>query len=176
MRRGCSDERLRALGVEAKDAKAGQSIVIAGMSAKSAADHGFAPSQWETETIQLLQSLTRRPLVYRPKPSWQGATPIPGATYSTERKPIEEVLADAHMLVSHHSNAAVDALAAGVPTYCLKGVGSLLSTASLAEIEAPRLPSKELRRQFLADVAYCQWTPDEMRSGACWDHMKGLLP
>lgn len=175
MQRGCPDDRFRAQNIEVHAPRPGRSIVIAGMSAKSAADHGYAPSQWETETIGQLQLLTSRPLVYRPKPSWKGAKSIAGSEFSTERKPIGEVLADAHALITHHSNAAVDAMAAGVPVYCVDGVGRLVSTVALENIESPQLPCEAVRRQFLADVAYLQWTPVEMRTGVCWDHMKAQL-
>jgi hypothetical protein len=175
MRRGCPDDRFRALNIEVRNTRPGRNVLIAGMSAKSAAHHGYAPDQWEKAAIAELQRATPRPLVYRPKPSWQGAVPLPGAGYSVGNVPLADLLAGAHMLVTHHSNAAVDAIVAGVPVYCEKGVGSLLSTASLSDVEAPRRSSDAERRALLADISYCQWTPAEMRSGICWDYMRGLL-
>ena len=74
-------------------------------------------------------------------------------------------------LVTHHSNAAVDALAAGIPVFCEDGAASLLSMPRLADIENPPLP--EGRAQFFADLAYCQWSVPEMASGACWDYLIG---
>ncbi len=177
MTRGCPGDRFARLGVEVRPPKPGQSIIVTGMSAKSAADHGYLPNQWEAGMIASLAAMTSRPIVYRPKPSWRGATPIHGAAYDEGKVPLAQVLETAHLILSHHSNTAVDAVVAGVSTYSVAGVGSLMSTPALDKetIEAPYRWSDAERHAFLADVAYLQWMPAEMRSGACWDHMRGQL-
>lgn len=174
MRRGCPEDRLSRLGVGVRPSKAGKAIIVAGMSGKSARDHGFAPNEWETKAVKRLRGVTARPIVYRPKPSWKEARPIPGVGYSAGSAAIADVLADAHALVTHHSNAAVDALAAGVAIYCEQGVASLLSVPDVVAVDKAQPASIEDRRQLLADIAYCQWTPAEMRSGECWSHFREL--
>jgi hypothetical protein len=82
-------------------------------------------------------------------------------------RPISEALASARAIVTHHSNVAVEALAAGVPVHCFTGAAAACSVPLDRLCERP-----EGREQFLADVAYLQWSLDEMRSGAYWAHIK----
>lgn len=176
MRRGCPSDRYTALNLPEplQTTIAKKKIVVAGMSAKSAADHGFSPERWEQDAIVKIATQTRRGIVYRPKPSWDKARPLVGAGYCADGA-IESLLPQTHALVTHHSNAAVDAIRAGVPVYCAKGVGSLLSTVDLESIENPRIPPESERMQLLYDIAYLQWNVAEMRDGSCWDNYRGLL-
>jgi len=64
----------------------------------------------------------------------------------------------------------------GVPTIVLgEAVSAPLSSSSLGDIEAPRLAKFSQRLQWAADLAYCQWTIDEFRSGEAWPHLRKLL-
>lgn len=147
----------------------GQHVIVAGMSAKSAMTRGLEPQQWERETIRTLQTLTPRPIFYRPKPSWADAKPIPGSTFNPGAKPISETLRFAWALVTLHSNAAIDALLAGVPVCCAQGVGSELSFPMEQIADPPLLDGRD---QLMNDIAYVQWNGEEMRSGACWRHLR----
>lgn len=174
MRRGCSSDRFDRLGISVGCGGDGRSIVVAGMSAKAAGTHGLAPHVWEQRAIDQLRRVTKRLIVYRPKPSWRSARPLLGATYSAHGD-ITQVLADACSLVTHHSNASVDAIAAGVPVYCERGVGSLMSMVAIQDADKPQAQGEVVRRQFLADVSYCQWSTEEMRSGLCWSYIRELV-
>jgi hypothetical protein len=112
------------------------------------------------------------PIVFRPKATDRFRKPIPGTIY--DEGPLERTLSSAWALVTHHSNCALDALLAGVPTYCETGAGAAFSF-DLDRMLDPPLP--EGREQFLADVAWLNWSLDEMRSGEAWSHLKdrGLL-
>lgn len=159
--------RLAALGLKVKPWRhGGTEIIVAGSTAKAAAEHGFAYMEWERRVVARLKDCGR-PVVYRPKPNDRHAMPIPGAGYDT--RPISEALDNAFAWVTHHSNSAVDALLAGVPVHCEIGAAAALSVP-LGQIAAPVLP--EGRAQFLADVAWLQWSLDEMRSGEAWTHLK----
>lgn len=154
--------------------KAGRHILVAGMSNKAAAEEGFQPHQWERETINELRKLTDRPIVYRPKPNWDGARPISGSLWGKSQT-LEQSLQNCHAVVAHHSNVAVDALLAGVPCICPFGIASPLSGKSLDQIEDPPTPSN--RSQWAADVAYTQWSIDEMERGDVWRYLdrEGLV-
>jgi len=154
----------------------GRHILIAGMSAKAAWAEGFMPEAWEQAAIRTLREVTDRPLIYRPKPNWPQARPLNGAGYSPPTETLEEALRDCHAVVTHHSNVAVDALLAGVPVYAASGVAAPMGVESLAQIDAVRLPDDRL--EWASDVAYCQWTVDEMARGLPWRHLKreGLVP
>lgn len=143
----------------------GHHIVVAGMSAKAAAAEGLRPEQWERATIASLRKITRRPIVYRPKPNWRDARPIPGVAFEKDID-IADSIRGAHALVTHHSNCAIDALLGGIPVFCPFGAASVLAEPELANIERPRMPAG--REQWAADLAYCQYSLEEMTSGYAW--------
>jgi hypothetical protein len=170
MATGCPDDRMRAAGVEVlEDRYGGDTILIAGMSAKAAGTHGYAEGEWEARTARALRSVVGVGVgvVMRPKPSKRHPP--------AER--IEDALARTRLLVTHHSNAAINALAMGVPVFAVKGVGRLASRPVLDNdaVMNPYRLSLERRRQLLADAAYAQWSVEEMRTGAAWRHIAELL-
>lgn len=146
----------------------GKHILVAGMSAKASLAEGLQPHSWERETIARLRELTARPIIYRPKPNWLEARPIDGATFDRET-PLEIALVNCHAVVAHHSNVAVDALMAGVPCICPGGVASRLSGHELEQIESP--PTPDGREQWAADLAWTQWSVDEMREGMAFRYL-----
>lgn len=148
----------------------GDHIIIAGMSAKAAAAEGFRPEQWEREVIAKLRKLTRRPIIYRPKPNWNEARPIIGAEMICDPD-LSRALDGCHAVVTHHSNVAVDAILAGVPAFVWKGVAMPMASSDLRRIEDPAMPDG--REQWAADVAWTQWSVDEMNSGEAWRHLRG---
>lgn len=161
-----SIDRFRAHGIQIQPwRKGGKHVLVIGMSAKAAAHDGFQPQQWERETIAQLAALTDRPIIYRPKPNWTESRPIPGSHYGVHT-PLAEHFADAHCVVAHHSNVAVDALLAGIPCICPAGVASALSLQDLTQIETPIRP--EGREQWAADLAFTQYSLDEMLDGTAW--------
>ncbi len=156
----------------------GDEIIVAGMSAKSAATHGLASESWELAAIKKLQKVTNRTIVYRPKPSWTGARPLPGAEFQDGNAiPIEEALKRAHAVVTHHSNVGVDAVVAGVRLYTETGAAKAMSQPNIEGVENGLVPSYDRRMSWMRALAYCQWTVKEMKSGKPWAFMAqaGLL-
>lgn len=164
-----SADRFRELGQRIRPwRKAGTKIIVAGMSAKAAAADGFAAEAWERKTIQQLRKLTKRPIIYRPKPNWYGARPIAGAAFDRTAT-LDEAFSDCHAVVTHHSNVAIDALLGGIPVFCWDGVALPMALQDLTRIEDPWRP--EGREQWAADIAWTQFTADEMRAGLAWRHI-----
>ena len=170
-RRGYPADRFREQGIKIEPWRtSGKHIVLAGMGNKAAAVEGLATEAWERRMIELIRMVTNRPIVYRPKPSWKEAMPIHGVDYSPPAVPIENVLKNAWAVVTHHSNVAVDAVLAGIPAFCWKGVGRDMSLQDLAHLEKPWMP--EGREQWAADIAYTQWSVPEIAQGLPWTHFK----
>ncbi len=140
-------------------------IVLAGMSAKGALSVGLQPMEWERRIVDKLRRITKRNIVYRPKPSWRGFTPIDDTFLSIDPQPISEVLENAHALVTYYSNASFDALAAGVPIYTVEGPAKVASIDSWENIENAHNSPKIDRRQLFNDISYCHFTKDEIASG-----------
>jgi len=167
VRAGLPSTRLASLGVNIQPVKrGGNTIIVAGSTMKSCITHGTVFQQWETEVCERLKDCGKR-VLYRPKPNDPFNKQIRGVEY--DLKPIEESLAKASALVTHHSNAAIEALTYGIPVHCETGAAAAFSVP-LSEIATAEMP--EGREQFLADVAWLNWSLDEMRSGEAWMHLK----
>ncbi len=171
MKRGMPSDRFDRLRVPVRnDWNPGASqILIVGMSGKAAWTHGYKEGEWEHNTKQFLIGNARPGFDFyvRQKPNKQ----------NRRMAPIEEDLKESCFVVSHHSNVAVDALVAGIPYYAKKGVGSLLSPKELDPklFDQPWFPEQQDKMNLLYDIAYAQWTPSEMRSGACLEYINGVL-
>ena len=123
--------------------------------------------KWAEATADMLSATTKRPIVYRPHPL--AKTPAPrGTTLSTNRR-IEDDLIDCWCVVTFSSNSGVDAALNGIPVVAMDE-GSMVKsiTTNIASIENPKMPS---RTNWLSDIAYAQWTPQEMREGLAWKHL-----
>lgn len=157
--------------------KEGEFVLLAGMSAKSAWVFGLEPNEFELRMIKEIKKHTDRPILYRPKPSWDGATPLPGTVYSPPDESIDAALGRSSVVVTHHSNVAIDAISAGkaciVPGH---GVGVAVSSP-FDKIDDPYFPHEAKRHQWLCDIAYTQWNVKEIQEGKPWKHLKheGLL-
>lgn len=170
---GKDDKRLRSIGIEPLPwNEGGTDILIVGAKRKSSEGHGIEYMAWERGMAERLRNATQRRLVFRPKPSDPEKRPISGCVL--DKEPLIESLRRCSVVLSHHSNVSIDALVAGVPTYCEFGAAKACSI-KFEEIDNP--PRLEHRLQFLNDVAWLQWSLPEMSDGSCWMHLKerGLL-
>lgn len=166
--------RLESFGVEMKPwRRGGEQILILGASGKSMGQHGHRYMEWETAAAKRLRG-TGLDVIYRPKPKDPEKRPLPVEGVGYDERPLAESLARAWFVVTHHSNAAIDALAAGVPVHCEIGAAAAFSVPLEAADNPPLLDGRE---QFLADVAWLQWSLAEMKTGAAWRHLKdrGLI-
>jgi hypothetical protein len=162
--------------LEAQPWRHGSKIVVAGMGPKGARAEGFGPLEWERQVAKEIRQYSDRPIIYRPKPNWKDPSRIVGTSLGDARVPLEAALTDAHAIVSHHSNANVEALVMGVPSFTWAGVAEPLSHTDFALIERPRYPTD--RREWLDAIAWTQFSVEEMREGVAWRHLKdeGLVP
>lgn len=171
-------DRLDALELEITEwRESGQQIVIAGSSAKY---HDFYdlrnPTSYASGIVKQLRDVTQRPIVYRPKPSWREAVPISRTRFSRPPETITSVLAGAHALVTHGSNACFEAVLAGVPCFILgDAVAKPISSTDIGMIERPMLATFKQRRRWLRNIAYFQWTSAEFEAGDAWDFIRGEL-
>lgn len=169
-----NDHRARAMGLKIKEPKGrGQFIMVAGMSGKAAEFEGFAPEEWESRAIGQLSGCGME-VIYRPKPSWAQSTDLTGESTQHVRNLVDGFVG-CHGVATHHSNVAVDALIEGLPVYCEEGVASVLSTPSiiaLAGTTGKDSLAKADRHQWLSDVAHCQYSLSEMKSGMPIRHLR----
>ena len=101
--------------------------------------------------------MTDRPIVFRPK-------------FAVMPKPLSADLKDAWCVVTHSSTAAVTAALQGVPVFCEPTCAAAsVGCTDLSQIETPRRPDRE---EWLAELAWRQWSEAEMKGGLAWDHVK----
>jgi hypothetical protein len=116
----------------------------------------------------IVSELGTRTVYYRPHPlAHETWAPAP-VYYGT----LAEALSGASQVITVNSNSAVDAVLAGVPTVTLDR-GSMAWPVTSHSIWSPLCYTD--REQWAYDMAYCQWTLDEMRSGDAWAHIKEAL-
>lgn len=170
-------DRAQKLGIEFNPwRKEGRHIVFAGSSQKYHDFYGLQdPTTYARKVIRRIRGLTSREIVYRPKPSWKEAIAIEGCVYS-QGGSITDVLQDAWALVTHGSNACFEAVIMGIPSIVLgDAVAGPISSRDIEELENPRLASDTERRQWLANLSYCQWTLAELATGEAWRHIRPLI-
>lgn len=156
-------------------------ILLAGSSLKYNNFHGLPhPTKMAEEVVRDIRKYSDRKIVYRPKPSWGGAEPVEGTEFSWSKtknfRTIYQDLKGASVLVTHGSNACFEALQEGVPSVIL-GDAALrcICSTDLAEIEAPRMVERSEREQIVNNLAFCQWSIPEIKSGEAWRFLRGQL-
>lgn len=166
----------------------GQQIILAGSSQKFYDYFGVGDeTRFHAKLIRHITRLLRevnvfRPIIFRPKPSYEkrhgGADEqlMLGADgLSLPDESIQAALKNAWCLVTFASNAACDAVFAGVPAIVLgPHMSSLIAgNTKLEDILNPVLPRFSDRQRWAHKLAWEQWTLKEMASGEAWEH---LLP
>lgn len=133
---------------------------------------GHDRQPWFHETIRRLKELTKRQLILRPHPRdrERGALP-PGVLVST--RSLREDMETARAVVTYDSNISVDALLYGIPVFTAgKTKADPLACHDIEQIENPSMPD---RQQWAHDLAYGQWSVNELRAGLPWIHLIGGL-
>ena len=148
------DDRLMKFGVHiAPWRPAGEAIIVCPPTDYFAAFHGC--EGWLGDTIQALRMHTDRPIIIRGKPRQAGDQP-----------PIEGDFERAHLVVTHSSNVAIEALLYGVPVLVAPtSAAAPVGITDPANVEAPVRPERHI---WASALAYQQFDIDEMRSGNAW--------
>lgn len=90
---------------------------------------------------------------------------------------LEKDLKDAYCTVSYSSGSSIDSIIAGIPTVALDPANFAygISTNFLEEIESLRYAEEADVTQWLSNLAYSQWSVEEMENGTVWKHLKPLI-
>lgn len=180
MREAMPLDRWKKLGLKLhrRDVNAnGGHVLLCGSSAKYHEFHKLTePNEWADSLVRLMRRYTTRQIIYRPKPSWKDAKPVPDASFSHGMSTIAEALRGCWCVVTHGSAAAFDAVLAGVPAFVLgKGIASPVARDNIERLDDPFWPRDEDRQKWANAMAYCQWTADELRDGSAWEHLKSEI-
>lgn len=134
-------------------AKEGRHIVLAEPSPTYMRFHEI--EGWNDRTLARLRELTDRPIISRNKEMQRSG------------RKLHEDLKDAHCLVTHGSNAAVEAVIMGCPVFvdADNSAASLVGLTDLREIEKPVYPDRE---PWVRSLCYNQFNEKELVDGTLW--------
>lgn len=172
------DDRATAMGLKLEPWKteAGP-IVIAGQLPNDFSLDGLDINEWVLDVASHVQRMSRYPVIIRPhpldlSPDWIFAGSSLGVEVS--RETVQHDLARAGTWIAYTSGSAVDAVMAGVPTICMSEANFAreVSSHSLKYLDKPWTGD---RAQWLANLAYAQWTRDEIGDGLCWRSIRTLV-
>ena len=188
------DDRLRALGIDFNgwNRNKGNKIVIALQLAGDASLRNNDINQWCRDTVNTLREHTDRPIEIRTHPGisakgWGNHEELfreflfkgyRDVSFVNGREvPWEDQIMNAYCVVAYTSGLTIDAVVQGIPVIaCDEGNFAWnVGERKLKNIENLNLAPPEGVQQWLQNLAYCQWTPEEMESGQCWDHLKSSV-
>lgn len=145
----------------------GSYVLVMGQVPGDASLAGIDIFSWYTDTVALLRRAGHE-VRFRYHPLAVRARAIPGTI--TARGSLEDAFAGAKWVVTYNSNSAVDAILAGIPTITTD-IGSM--AWSVTEHHPCQITQDEPDREtWLNDLAWCQWSPEEIRNGDFWDHLR----
>jgi len=166
-------ERLMKLGVKIEPwRKDGDHILICGQVPWDASVDHLNFIRWANETVfEIQRSGCNRRLVYRPHPL--AYTPTPEGCELSQNASLEDDLKNCWAVVTCNSNSAVEAAIRGIPVIATDAGSMAMPIANpVCDVEAPKTPD---RWQWLCNLAYAQWTPEEMRNEEAWQALSPLI-
>jgi hypothetical protein len=145
---------------------------------------GYEVLQWIVDTVKRIQLHTSRKIIIRSHPGDKLAVdylankpghPL-GQFSNVELSPpgrlLDEDLNGAWAVVNHNSSAAVGPIIKGYHCFLTDSNDSQckeVSNTDFSTIEQPEFFDREL---WLKRISMFHWTFEELRSGACWKHMR----
>ena len=126
---------------------------------------------WYDAKIEDLRQRYDLPVVFRPHPKALAQT-VKGAHVSNNT--LEVDLAGAKGVGTFSSTVGVDALIAGKPVLAYDPISMVYDIAGhhvdFFEWEPQRLG----RQQWANNLAYCQWSEEEIEAGEAWEHLRRI--
>lgn len=145
----------------------GDYVLLLGQVATDAAVRRTRITEWYERTARALRERGHK-VVFRPHPLAPPTGHIPGVA-EVQQGTLAEALQGARWVVSFNSNASLLAVLAGVPTVTCDEGAMAWAVTGHDPLEPPPRPD---RTQWANELAWTQWTQDELRSGAAWEHLR----
>jgi hypothetical protein len=132
-------------------------------------------TEFATTVFRRIRKYRRdKTIIYRPKPSWKAAVPIPETIFS-HGPGIDRDIAKSCCVVTHGSNGALDAIRLATPALVLgDSIARPVAMTEYSQLAEPQMffPSEEQRYQLFYDLSYCQFTMPEVESGEAWQYFE----
>ena len=123
--------------------------------------------QWYVESVMKARAIQDLPVVFRHHPKYQN--PVIPCGIEVMDGSLEDCLKGAACVITFSSTVGVDALLAGKPVVAADPISMAWP---LAGHNVEEIPPVLDRQQWAYDLAYTQWTEQEIRTGAAWIHLR----
>ena len=170
--------RFNSMGIDIKDWRnKGDHILVIGQNLYDASLFGIDLELWLINTIKMLLKNTDRKIIVRDHPENKSRLKevVNKFNYTNrvsydKNENIKDSLHNAWCTVSYTSGSSVDSIIEGIPVITCSEYNFLwpISSHSLEQIENPKCGYRE---QLLYDLAYTQWSVEEIRQGKPWQHL-----
>ena len=181
---GNDSTRANQLGLKLKPwSLGGDRIIICGQHDKSNQWKDMPTmSTWLLDTIRQIRERTDMPIVWRPHPR----CPVPGIEHEYKNVRREQPIqvkdtyddfdfdcTGAYAVVNWSSNPATHAVMQGVPVFV--GPSSLAYDVGNKDFTTIGMPKRPDRTQWLNDIAYTEWTLEEIAQGKPLNRLTSYL-
>lgn len=170
-----SSERFNNLGLNlASWKKDGDHILICSQHERSEQWKAMPSSDiWVEQKIKKIREHTDRPIRIRPHPRFPLRRNFNKYNSVISHNPYEVDLNTAWAVVNHCSNPGIEAVLNGIPAFVSEvSLAAPVASTDLESIERPLRPD---RTQWANDLAWTEWTQQEMLSGIPQDLIKNEL-
>lgn len=147
---------------------------------------GFDVVDWALKTVQEIRQYTQRPIVIRAHPGDKRAPKycqrlskllrgrrVFNVTISPTNRSLLQDLQNCWAVVNHNSSPAVAAAIEGIPVFVTdpdRSQAREIANHDLSLIERPEMVD---RIDWVQRLSQFHWSHAELRSGVCWQHMRG---
>lgn len=148
---------------------AGSYVLLIGQTPNDAALAGRDLSDWYAEQAAEARRVYGLPVRFRPHPlAWSRGhrREVPGTVLAPDGDLASEI-AGAALVVTYNSNTGVESMLAGKPTVTADAGAMAWPVAARSIVAATT--SEPPRRPWAEELAWCQFTLDEIRSGFAWE-------
>ena len=144
-------------------------VIVCGQVPTDASVQHININEWCAEMINAITVTYFMDAIYRPHPLAYDRVPKLEGAFNSHR-PFETDLKNARAVMTFNSNAAVEAAIAGIPVFAFD-TGSMAMPIANQRLSLIRQPQTPVREQWASDLAYAQWTRNEMEEGNPWLHL-----
>lgn len=120
-------------------------------------------SLWVEQQVKQLRQYTDRPIIFRPHPRFPMRPAIQGYNASLSTASFEQDLINSWAVVNWCSNPGVESVVKGIPAFVSeRSLAYPVGNLEFSNIENPYRPDRD---QWANDLAWTEWTQEEMRKG-----------
>lgn len=182
----CPRDRWDKLGIKLEDwrePKSDQSILVCGQTLNGSSTQNVNIAKWHNYIIQKILDETSRNIIFRVHRNYSRGNNYEllkkklldsgrvELSIHDEANPLKNDLDRAFLTVVYNTNACVESVIKGIPVYASNMGAMSWEVSNQSKDIITDLATPE-RQQWANNIAYCQWTLEELRNGKAWKHLR----